>query len=59
MRYTISREQMEEGMGLLADTFQKLEDKGDAVGLEEYSISQTMLEEVFLHFAHEQEDQQT
>ena len=59
MRYTISREQMEEGMGLLADTFQKLEDKGNSVGLEEYSISQTMLEEVFLHFAHEQEDQQT
>ena len=57
MRYTISREHTADGMEILADTFQKLEDLGRASGLNEYSISQTMLEEVFLHFAHGQEEQ--
>nr|QST14978.1 ABCA5 protein [Diaphanosoma celebensis] len=45
----------QENVVSLADTFNSLEGARDDLSIEEYSLSQTTLEQVFIRFAHEQE----
>ncbi|XP_015768993.1 PREDICTED: ATP-binding cassette sub-family A member 5-like isoform X2 [Acropora digitifera] len=48
-----------EGVGALSVIFHQLEKGKETVGIEEYSFSQSTLEQVFLEFAREQDDERT
>ncbi|XP_078349015.1 cholesterol transporter ABCA5-like isoform X2 [Oculina patagonica] len=48
-----------EGVGALSVIFNKLERGKEEIGIEEYSFSQSTLEQVFLEFAREQDDDRT
>lgn len=48
-----------EGVGALSVIFNKLEKGKEDIGIEEYSFSQSTLEQVFLEFAKEQDDDRT
>ncbi|KAJ7372621.1 ATP-binding cassette sub- A member 5 [Desmophyllum pertusum] len=48
-----------EGVGALSLIFNKLERGKEEIGIEEYSFSQSTLEQVFLEFAREQDDDRT
>ncbi|XP_046440757.1 ABC-type organic anion transporter ABCA8-like [Daphnia pulex] len=46
----------QDNISSLSETFQALEEAREKLSIEEYSFSQTTLEQVFIKFAHEQED---
>lgn len=46
----------QDNISSLAETFRTLEEAREKLSIEEYSFSQTTLEQVFIKFAHEQED---
>lgn len=48
-----------EGVGALSVIFHKLEEGKENIGIEEYSFSQSTLEQVFLEFAREQDIERT